>query len=137
MKRKFFAGLFVATIMTQSCNCERTDTASEQAPSDQPSSEVSELQIEDVVVGEGAEAVAGKTVVVHYKGTFLDGKAFDSSHDRGEPFIFQLGAGQVIKGWDQGVQGMKEGGSRVLTIPSELAYGSRGAGNVIPPNTYL
>ena len=90
-----------------------------------------DLVKEDLVVGAGAEAVAGRTVEVHYTGWLLDGKAFDSSRERG-PFAFQLGAGQVIKGWDQGVVGMKVGGRRKLTIPPELAYGMRGFPGVIP-----
>ena len=93
--------------------------------------------IEDVVVGTGAEAKAGQMVTVHYTGMFLDGKVFDSSVTRGEPFTFALGASQVIKGWDLGVAGMKIGGKRRLTIAPELAYGSQGAGGVIPPNTTL
>lgn len=97
---------------------------------------MAELIIEDVVVGEGAEAVAGKGISVHYTGTFEDGRQFDSSKGRG-PFKFQLGAGRVIKGWDQGVVGMRVGGTRKLTIPSELGYGSRGAGTAIPPNATL
>lgn len=97
---------------------------------------MSELQITDHEVGQGDEAIAGKSVTVHYTGTFEDGKQFDSSVGRG-PFTFKLGAGQVIKGWDQGVAGMKVGGKRKLVIPSELGYGSRGAGNVIPPNSTL
>lgn len=100
-------------------------------------SKVSELQIKDSTVGSGVEAKAGKVVSVHYTGTLLDGTKFDSSKDRGQPFKFSLGAGQVIKGWDLGVQGMKVGGVRTLTIPSELGYGSRGAGAVIPPNATL
>lgn len=96
-----------------------------------------DLQIEDHVVGTGEEATAGKRVSVHYTGTFEDGRTFDSSVPRGEPFEFKLGAGQVIKGWDQGVAGMKVGGKRRLVIPSDLAYGSRGAGGVIPPNATL
>lgn len=95
------------------------------------------LQIEDAVVGTGDEAVAGKKVSVHYTGTLLDGKKFDSSRDRGQPFQFNLGAGEVIRGWDQGVAGMKVGGQRKLTIPPELGYGSRGAGGAIPPNATL
>lgn len=95
-----------------------------------------DLQIEEVVVGTGDEAVSGKSVTVNYTGTFEDGRQFDSSVGRG-PFSFKLGQGQVIKGWDMGVAGMKVGGKRKLTIPSELGYGSRGAGNVIPPNSTL
>jgi FKBP-type peptidyl-prolyl cis-trans isomerase len=95
-----------------------------------------ELVIEDLVVGDGDEAVAGKSVTVHYTGTLTDGKQFDSSVGRG-PFQFHLGAGRVIKGWDQGVAGMKVGGKRKLTIPSHLGYGAAGAGNVIPPNATL
>ena len=95
------------------------------------------LKIEDVKVGTGAEAVAGKVVVVHYTGTLTDGKKFDSSRDRKQPFSFTLGAGQVIKGWDMGVAGMKVGGQRKLTIPSDLAYGDRGAGGIIPPKATL
>ncbi|MDO8341074.1 peptidylprolyl isomerase [Candidatus Woesebacteria bacterium RIFOXYC1_FULL_31_51] len=96
-----------------------------------------ELKIEDLVVGTGVEAVSGKSVTVHYTGTLTDGTKFDSSKDRGEPFTFNLGAGEVIKGWDQGVVGMKVGGKRKLTIPSELGYGTQGAGGVIPPNATL
>jgi FKBP-type peptidyl-prolyl cis-trans isomerase FkpA len=95
-----------------------------------------DLQIQDTVVGTGDEAITGKNVTVHYTGTFEDGRSFDSSVGRG-PFSFKLGAGQVIKGWDQGVAGMKVGGKRKLVIPSELGYGSRGAGDVIPPDTTL
>lgn len=95
------------------------------------------LKYSDQVVGTGVEAVAGKTVSVHYTGWLASGQKFDSSVDRGQPFSFPLGAGRVIKGWDEGVQGMKVGGKRKLTIPSELGYGSRGAGGVIPPNATL
>jgi len=98
---------------------------------------MSELIIEELTVGQGDEASAGKTVVVHYTGWLTDGTKFDSSKDRNEPFDFPLGAGYVIRGWDQGVAGMKVGGSRKLTIPPELGYGSRGAGGVIPPNATL
>lgn len=96
------------------------------------------LIIEDLTAGEGAEAQAGMEVTVHYTGWLLEGGLkFDSSKDRGVPFSFGLGRGQVIKGWDQGVAGMKVGGSRKLTIPASLGYGSRGAGGVIPPNATL
>ena len=95
------------------------------------------LKYVDQVVGTGEVAVAGKTVNVHYTGWLENGKKFDSSVDRGQPFSFPLGAGRVIKGWDEGVQGMKIGGKRKLTIPSDLGYGPRGAGGVIPPNATL
>lgn len=101
----------------------------------QPSSG-GQLVVEDITVGTGATAVSGDTVSVHYIGTFLDGSKFDSSYDRGQPFSFRVGAGQVIAGWDQGVPGMKVGGRRRLTIPPDLAYGSRGSGP-IPPNATL
>ena len=102
------------------------------------------LQYEDTTAGDGAEATAGQHVKVHYTGWLYDptasnnrGKKFDSSKDRGQPFSFGLGQGQVIQGWDEGVQGMKVGGTRVLIIPAELGYGARGAGGVIPPNATL
>ena len=98
---------------------------------------MTELKIEDIVVGTGADAVAGKSVTVHYTGWLVDGTKFDSSKDHGQPFTFQLGGGQVIKGWDQGVAGMKVGGKRKLTIPASLGYGDRGAGGVIPPGATL
>lgn len=95
------------------------------------------LKIDELKVGTGAEARAGKRVTVHYVGTLTDGKKFDSSRDRDEGFDFTLGAGEVIKGWDQGVAGMKVGGMRKLTVPPELAYGARGFPPVIPPNSTL
>ncbi|MEO8366515.1 MAG: FKBP-type peptidyl-prolyl cis-trans isomerase [Pseudoxanthomonas sp.] len=99
------------------------------------------LQFEDTVVGTGAAAAPGRNVTVHYTGWLYEndaqGDKFDSSKDRGEPFVFALGAGMVIKGWDEGVQGMKEGGQRTLIIPASLGYGARGAGGVIPPNAML
>jgi FKBP-type peptidyl-prolyl cis-trans isomerase len=98
---------------------------------------MSELIIEDLVVGTGATATAGQYVSVHYTGWLTNGQKFDSSVDRNDPFDFKLGMGQVIPGWDQGVAGMQIGGKRKLTIPPNLAYGSRGAGGVIPPNATL
>jgi len=99
------------------------------------------LQYKDNVEGEGAEAQKGQSVTVHYTGwLFNDGEKgakFDSSLDRGDPFVFSLGAGMVIRGWDEGVAGMKVGGERTLIIPAELGYGARGAGGVIPPNATL
>jgi FKBP-type peptidyl-prolyl cis-trans isomerase len=98
---------------------------------------MSELIIEDLVAGNGTTATAGMQVTVHYTGWLTDGRKFDSSVDRNDPFQFRLGAGQVIPGWDQGVAGMQIGGKRKLTIPPNLAYGARGAGGVIPPNATL
>ncbi|MCM2307265.1 MAG: FKBP-type peptidyl-prolyl cis-trans isomerase [Sulfuritalea sp.] len=95
------------------------------------------LVFEEIIVGEGAEAFAGQMVTVHYTGWLTDGSKFDSSKDRNDPFRFALGRGQVIGGWDEGVQGMKIGGTRKLTIPPALGYGARGAGGVIPPNATL
>ena len=95
------------------------------------------LEYIEIEAGTGAQAVAGKTVSVHYTGKFLDGKVFDSSVSRGEPITFQLGAGRVIKGWDEGIALMKVGGKAQLVIPPALAYGERGAGGVIPPNATL
>lgn len=107
-------------------------------------SDVTELIKKDMTKGEGAEAKAGQQVSVHYTGWLYDekgaenkGKKFDSSRDRGTPFEFSLGAGEVIKGWDEGVQGMKVGGNRTLIIPPAMGYGKRGAGGVIPPNATL
>jgi len=96
-----------------------------------------QVKIDEIAAGEGPEAVAFSSVQVHYTGKLMDGTVFDSSVQRGEPFRFVLGAGQVIPGWEIGIRGMKPGGKRLLTIPPELAYGERGAGNVIPPNATL
>ena len=95
------------------------------------------LVIEELAVGSGAAAAAGQKVSVHYTGWLTDGTKFDSSKDRGDPFVFPLGKGHVIKGWDEGVAGMKVGGKRKLTIPAELAYGDQGCGGVIPPQATL
>lgn len=104
-----------------------SDTGAQQAP---------QLLISDLVVGTGTEAVAGKHIVVNYKGTLMDGTIFDSSYSRGVPFDFDLGAGQVIAGWEQGFAGMKVGGKRKLIIPADLAYGERAIGP-IPANSTL
>jgi FKBP-type peptidyl-prolyl cis-trans isomerase len=111
--------------------------ATENNSSGQEVTTSSGLTYVDQVLGTGDVAVAGKTTTVHYTGWLENGKKFDSSVDRGQPFSFPLGGGRVIKGWDEGVQGMKVGGKRKLTIPSNLGYGSRGAGGVIPPNATL
>jgi len=126
-------GAAVLAVMVAAC-------AQSQASSGGGGSEVttsSGLKYTDTKVGNGAEAKAGQTAVVHYTGTLLDGTKFDSSKDRGQPFTFPLGGGRVIKGWDEGVQGMKVGGTRKLTIPANLGYGAQGAGGVIPPNATL
>ena len=121
-----------------------TAAYSEQAATKVEQSNMSELIKTDNKVGDGAEATAGKHVTVHYTGWLYDaaapdhhGKKFDSSRDRNQPFGFHLGAGHVIRGWDEGVQGMKVGGQRTLTIPADKGYGARGAGGVIPPNATL
>ena len=139
IRRYFFCALVAATL-------------ADAAYSDDPKPAVGriavnlnqDLKMIDNKLGTGATAVAGKTVVVHYTGWLHDagakdnkGAKFDSSRDRGDPFSFSLGAGQVIKGWDQGVAGMKVGGQRTLLIPPEFGYGARGAGGVIPPNATL
>ncbi len=95
------------------------------------------LKYIDIKEGEGESPETGKMVTVHYTGTLENGKKFDSSHDRNQPFSFKIGVGQVIKGWDEGVASMKVGGKRILIIPSELGYGARGAGGVIPANATL
>lgn len=117
-------------------NAAVTDTTSETG--DAPVvDDVTELVVEDLVEGTGDEAVAGNTVSVHYTGWLTDGTKFDSSLDRGQPFQFTLGQGSVIRGWDVGVEGMKVGGTRRLTIPPDMGYGASGAGGVIPPNATL
>lgn len=116
---------------------EVEDLTNEEENSEEVTVETNKLLIEDLQEGEGVEAKPGDTVSVHYVGTLTTGEKFDSSRDRGEPFSFELGAGRVIRGWDQGVAGMKVGGIRKLTIPPELAYGERGAPPAIGPNTIL
>jgi len=110
-------------------------------PSDREVAMTAGLIVEDVVLGSGDEALSGKTVTVHYTGWLVEGgkagKIFDSSKDRNDPFAFPLGKGRVIRGWDEGVAGMKTGGKRKLTIPPALGYGARGAGNVVPPDATL
>jgi FKBP-type peptidyl-prolyl cis-trans isomerase FkpA len=118
---------------TSTTGAQPTDTG---ATTTMATTTATELKIETLKPGTGAEAVQGKMVSVHYTGTLTDGKQFDSSVGKA-PFEFQLGAGQVIQGWEKGVVGMKVGEKRKLTIPSELGYGAAGAGNVIPPNATL
>lgn len=132
--------VFMAACSDKTATTSTTGTSSPQVTD----IKMVDLVKTDVKVGDGAEATAGKMVSVHYTGWLYDeaaadkhGKKFDSSRDRGQPFQFPLGGGQVIKGWDQGVQGMKIGGQRTLIIPAEMGYGARGAGGVIPPNATL
>jgi FKBP-type peptidyl-prolyl cis-trans isomerase FkpA len=133
-------GLLLACFVTTGCNAE--STSSQEKPA--MTQNITELQKIDTQVGTGREAEVGFNVTVHYTGWLYDaaaeggkGKKFDSSLDRNSPFNFFLGGGQVIQGWDEGVQGMKIGGKRTLIIPSEMGYGARGAGGVIPPNANL
>lgn len=123
-------GLALAAGCTKKSSTESTTSMGTPAAS-------GDLKIEDMKVGNGTEAATGKMVTVHYTGWLTDGKKFDSSLDRNSPFKFKLGAHQVIVGWDKGVAGMKVGGKRKLTIPPDMAYGDRGAGNVIPPKSTL
>jgi len=140
MKRTLFFPL--ALLLT--AGIFSTAAYSEQAVTKKEASSTTELIKTNNKLGKGAQATAGHEVSVHYTGWLYDaaaadhkGKKFDSSRDRGQPFNFPLGAGQVIKGWDQGVEGMKVGGQRTLIIPANLGYGARGASGVIPPNATL
>ena len=146
IKRFLFVPLAVAltTVIPSVNGCSKSESLDSSMKVGMEVSDVKEMIKTDVVVGEGAEATAGKNVSVHYTGWLYDaaapdhkGTKFDSSRDRGAAFDFPLGAGRVIKGWDQGVAGMKVGGQRTLVIPPDLGYGSRGAGGVIPPNATL
>lgn len=132
MKSSYRSSLIAIVVLTLAVG-----VGGSMAESNQEVTTPSGLKYVDQTVGTGDVAVAGKNVSVHYTGWLENGKKFDSSVDRGQPFSFPLGAGRVIKGWDEGVQGMKVGGKRKLTIPSDLGYGSRGAGGVIPPNATL
>lgn len=127
--------VFLLPLLLAGCGGESPDARDARIA--EMSQSVTSLQINDTRVGTGTQATPGRTVVVHYTGTLLDGTTFDSSRDRNQPFDFRLGAGEVIPGWDEGVKGMRVGGVRELTIPSSMAYGARGAGGVIPPNAAL
>jgi FKBP-type peptidyl-prolyl cis-trans isomerase len=143
MKRHLILALSLCAVLGLAAGCgkgEKSSGASSAAPmkvNGQPTTTASGLQYWDIVVGNGATAIPGSTVKVHYSGFLTNGTKFDSSRDRGEPFSFPLGAGQVIKGWDEGVAGMKVGGQRQLRIPPQLGYGEQGAGGSIPPNATL
>jgi FKBP-type peptidyl-prolyl cis-trans isomerase FkpA len=140
MKSKLFAILFVLGFAAFALSSGRAQTADNSSPTKvtgKGKSTGSGLQYWDITVGTGMAASSGKTVKVNYTGWLTNGKKFDSSVDRGTPFSFKLGAGQVIKGWDEGVAGMKVGGKRQLRIPADLGYGARGAAGVIPPNSIL
>lgn len=146
MKQQFFLVLTLFGVLGLAFGCGSSDksttssapsTSSPMKVTGQPTTTSSALQYWDIVVGTGATATPGSTVKVHYSGFLTTGQKFDSSRDRGEPFSFLLGQGQVIKGWDEGVAGMKVGGQRQLRIPPQLGYGAEGAGGVIPPNATL
>ncbi len=128
-----------AVLVSVACSKKEPEPSSTFKPSEAPPEPPGpdKLEIKDDVVGTGKEAKTGDTVRVHYTGTLMGGKKFDSSRDRGEPFEFKLGQGAVIKGWDQGVPGMKVGGKRRLTIPYDLAYGEAGSPPNIPPKAGL
>jgi FKBP-type peptidyl-prolyl cis-trans isomerase len=127
----------VATALFGQGGSAKPDTSAPTKVTGPGTQMVGGLEYWDIKVGTGATAIQGHTVKVHYTGWLTNGKKFDSSVDRGEPFTFDLGSHQVIKGWDEGVAGMKVGGKRQLRIPPELGYGSRGAGGAIPPNATL
>ena len=128
--------ILTLTLVAIGCSGSQSPEEREKKGTDM-STPVTSLQIEDTKVGSGAEAQPGRTVSVHYTGTLMDGTKFDSSRDRNEPFEFRLGAGDVIRGWDEGVKGMKVGGTRKLTIPPAFAYGAESPGAGIPPNAAL
>jgi FKBP-type peptidyl-prolyl cis-trans isomerase len=134
----FLSLILISLLIAVACAEQQGGTGAEGM------SDIKSLQITDTEVGTGPAATAGKEVTVHYTGWLYDAKAvdhhgrkFDSSRDRNDPFMFRLGAGMVIRGWDQGVQDMKVGGTRTLVIPPDLGYGARGAGGAIPPNATL
>jgi len=140
--------IIIVAILVLALKTVKVENTNEKSPSSSvfleptqmtatPQPDTNELKIEDIAIGTGEIAVAGKKVTVHYLGTLPSGTKFDSSYDRNQPFTFFLGAGQVIKGWDEGVAGMKVGGKRKLTIPSNLGYGATGYPPVIPANATL
>jgi FKBP-type peptidyl-prolyl cis-trans isomerase FkpA len=141
---KLLTTLLAASLALALSACQTESNSSSTQEKAAMTADITELQKIDTVAGEGREAEAGLNISVHYTGWLFDpsaednkGEKFDSSVDRGQPFNFQLGQGQVIQGWDQGFEGMKIGGKRTLIIPSEMGYGARGAGGAIPPNATL
>lgn len=141
MKPQSLACLALAALLAGGCSPSGDGGAVPPSPpqlaAGDAATTASGLIVQEITVGDGALAEAGRRVSVHYSGWLSDGTPFDSSLERGQPFEFRLGAGQVIAGWDEGVAGMRVGGKRKLTIPPQLGYGARGAGGVIPPNAVL
>ena len=140
IRNTLIVAVSLAFLFALGCGGDKSGAAGNSAPlkvSGSPTTTADGLQYWDIVTGTGAQAVPGSNVKVHYSGFLTTGEKFDSSRDRGEPFSFALGAGEVIKGWDEGVAGMKVGGKRQLRIPPALGYGSSGAGGTIPPNATL
>lgn len=140
--KKLIVFALAATLSVSALAADKKAEKKKELPKMEKAKAVTTLEKKDTKEGTGIEAKKGTHVTVHYTGWLREangekGKKFDSSVDRGQTFSFDLGAGQVIRGWDEGVQGMKEGGQRTLTIPSEMGYGARGAGNAIPPNATL
>ena len=133
--------LLIAAVSIPACSQKEAKNVSEQGAEQTAISgavkTASGLSYTDIVKGTGAAPVSGKNVTVHYTGTLENGKKFDSSVDRGQPFVFRIGAGEVIPGWDEGVISMRVGGKRRLVVPPQLGYGANGAGGVIPPNATL
>lgn len=137
MPKALALSLLFVPFLLAACNATSPSETQTSTNQSQEQSMPEELNIEDITVGSGAEATSGAKVTVHYTGNLTDGTKFDSSVDRDTPFTFNLGASEVIKGWDQGVEGMKVGGKRTLTIPYQLAYGESGRPPAIPPKATL
>ena len=137
MGQTFISLIIMGGVLAMTSGHAQTSNSSPTKVDGKPTKTASGLEYWEIKAGTGGTAIKGKQVRVHYTGWLTSGKKFDSSVDRGEPFVFPLGGGRVIKGWDEGVAGMKVGGKRQLRIPPELGYGASGAGGVIPPNATL